>query len=89
MTAYIYEAEAAFRRASDVKLDLPKDIQALMILDGAKLGQHHQQLVAKGCNFECKDPNTDAPRIYGEIVAGTGRQWERQQLVCEGCRGEP
>jgi hypothetical protein len=27
MTAYIYEAEAAFRRGSDVNLELPKDIQ--------------------------------------------------------------
>ena len=59
MTAYIYEAEAAFRRASDVKLELPKDIQGLMIPDGAKLTQPLKQLVATGCNFECKDPTTD------------------------------
>ena len=53
MTAYIDEAEAVFRRAGDVKLVLPKDIQGLMILEGAKLAQHHKQLVAIGCNSEC------------------------------------
>ena len=37
MTAYIYEAEASFRRAAEVNLTLPKDIQGLMVLDGAKL----------------------------------------------------
>jgi hypothetical protein len=26
--------------------------------------------VATGCNFECKDPPTDAPRLYDKIVAG-------------------
>ena len=46
MTTYIYEAEAAFRRASEVKLNLLKDIQGLMILDGAKLSQSLKQLVA-------------------------------------------
>jgi hypothetical protein len=70
MTVYIYDAEAAFRRASDVELKLPKDIQGLMILDGAKLAQTLKQLVATGCNFKCKDPTTDPPRLYDEIVAG-------------------
>ena len=69
MTAYIYEAEAVLRRAEDVKLVLPKDIQGLLILEGAKFEQHHKQLVATGCNFECKDPLTEAPRLYEEIVA--------------------
>ena len=70
MTDYIYEAEATFRRASEVNLTLPKDIQGLMILDGAKLSQSLKQLVATGCDFSCKTPTTDAPRLYGEIVAG-------------------
>ena len=70
MTAYIYEAEAAFRKAAEVKLNLPKDIQGLMILDGAKLSQPMKQLVATGCNFGCKTPATDAPRLYDEIIAG-------------------
>ena len=84
MTAYIYEAEAAFRRASDVKLDLPKDIQGLMILDGAKLAQHHKQLVATGCNFECKDLTTDAPRLYEEIVAGLQKVAGQHQALLGG-----
>ena len=41
-----------------------------MILDGAKLSQPLKQLIATGCNFGCKDPTTDAPRLYDEIVAG-------------------
>ena len=53
-----------------MKLNLPKDIQGLMNLDGAKLAQPLKQLVATGCNFGCKNPATDAPRLYDEIVAG-------------------
>ena len=67
MTAYIYEAEASFRRAAEVNLTLPK---GLMVLDGAELSQSLKQLVATGCNFSCKNPDTDAPRLYEEIVAG-------------------
>jgi hypothetical protein len=70
-----------------VKLDLPKDIQALMILDGAKLAQHHQQLVVTGCNFECKDPNTDAPRLYVEIVAGLQKVAGQHQALLGGDGG--
>ena len=87
MTAYIYEAEAAFRRASDVKLEIPKNIQGLMILDGAKLTQPLKQLVATGCNFECKDPTTDAPRLYDEIVAGLHKVAGQHQALLGGDGG--
>jgi hypothetical protein len=66
---------------------LPKDIQGLMILNGAKLMQHHKQLVATGCNFECKDPTTDTPRLYEEIVAGLQKVAGQHQALLGGDGG--
>jgi hypothetical protein len=37
-----------------------------------------KQLVAKGCNFGCKTPATDAPRLYDEIIAGKGEDWKKK-----------
>jgi hypothetical protein len=68
-------------------LELPKDIHGLMILDGAKLAQPLKQLVATGCYLECKDPTTDAPRLYEEIVAGLQKVAGQHQALLGGDGG--